>query len=114
MSTLGKRLAKARKGTGKTQTELAETWGVTGSTIANWESGKTQEIPSQFRRAVGGFVGRYEKTLKGPNKKPAKKTVNPVAEEKPFDFIQGRFSGVDFRIEGRTLHKATINGETVK
>ena len=42
MSTLGKRLAKARKSQKMTQNSLAERMNVARTTISNWENGRSQ------------------------------------------------------------------------
>jgi DNA-binding XRE family transcriptional regulator len=50
--TLGEHLKKRRKELGLLQREAAERMGVSAETVANWESGKTEPLATQFRPVV--------------------------------------------------------------
>jgi len=54
--TLGEHLKKRRKELGIFQREAAERMGISAETVANWESGKTKPVASQFRPVVE-FLG---------------------------------------------------------
>ena len=58
--TLGEHLKKRRKELGLLQREAAERLGVSAETVANWESGKTKPVASQFQPVVE-FLG-YDPT----------------------------------------------------
>ena len=49
MNTFKIKLAAARKNAGLTQSEVAERMGVSKQTIVNWENGKVEMKPAQFK-----------------------------------------------------------------
>ena len=57
---LGQHLRKRRRELGLLLREAAALMGVSAETVANWEKGKTQPVPSQFRPIVD-FLG-YDPT----------------------------------------------------
>ena len=59
--TLGQHLKKRRRELGLLQREAAIRLGVSTETVVNWETGRTEPVPAQFRPIVT-FLG-YDPTL---------------------------------------------------